>query len=52
MIASIRGKLIEKSPPRLTVDVGGVGYELQAPMSTFYHLPDVGKEVSLQTKAK
>ncbi len=49
MIASIRGKLIEKSPPRLMVDVGGVGYELQAPMSTFYHLPDVGEEVSLQT---
>ncbi len=52
MIASIRGKLIEKSPPWLTVEVSGVGYELQAPMSTFYYLPDEGEEVSLQTFQK
>jgi holliday junction DNA helicase RuvA len=38
-----------KTPPQLTVDVGGVGYELQAPMSTFFHLPAVGQEVKLLT---
>ena len=38
-----------KSPPNLMVDVGGVGYELAAPMSTFYDLPEVGREVTLST---
>lgn len=49
MIGRIRGTLILKNPPHLMVDVGGLGYELQAPMSTFYHLPEVGEVVTLFT---
>ena len=49
MIGKITGKIIEKQPPQLVVDVHGVGYEIDAPMSTFYQLPDVGSEVSLFT---
>lgn len=49
MIGRLRGTLIHKQPPWLVVDVGGVGYELEAPMSTFYDLPEVGREVSLFT---
>ena len=49
MIGRLRGTLIHKQPPWLVVDVGGVGYELEAPMSTVYDLPDVGREVSLFT---
>ena len=49
MIGSLRGRIASKSPPQLTVDVGGLGYELEAPMSTFFHLPPVGAEVSLLT---
>ena len=45
MIGFIRGKLVIKTPPHLTVDVGGVGYDIEAPMSTFYTLPAVGSEV-------
>jgi Holliday junction DNA helicase RuvA len=41
--------LISKRPPALTLDVGGVGYELEAPMSTFYRLPDTGQTLSLVT---
>ncbi len=44
-----RGKIASKTPPQLTVEVGGLGYELEAPMSTFFHLPPVGAEVSLLT---
>lgn len=49
MIGWIKGVLREKRPPRLLVDVGGVGYELEAPMSTFSALPETGREVSLFT---
>lgn len=49
MIGHLAGKLIAKTPPTLMVDVGGVGYELEAPMSTFYTLPAVGQQVSLHT---
>lgn len=49
MIGRIRGILLEKSPPQVLVDVNGVGYEIDAPMSTFYNLPDAGKEVTLLT---
>ena len=49
MIGRLTGLLVYKAPPQLMVDVGGVGYELSAPMSTFYDLPDVGREVVLFT---
>lgn len=49
MIGRLRGKLVRKLPPALIVDVGGVGYELEAPMSTFYRLPEIGSEVELHT---
>ena len=49
MIGRLKGVLIHKAPPWLVVDVHGVGYELEAPMSTFYDLPEVGREVSLFT---
>ena len=49
MIGSLRGTLTSKRPPWLTLDVAGVGYDLEAPMSTFYRLPDVGRELLLLT---
>lgn len=49
MIGSLRGTLTSKRPPWLTLDVGGIGYELEAPMSTFYRLPDLGRELMLVT---
>lgn len=49
MIGRLRGTLIEKQPPYLLLDVNGVGYELQAPMTTFYRLPALGVEVVLHT---
>jgi Holliday junction DNA helicase RuvA len=49
MIGSVRGRIASKAPPQLTVDVGGIGYELEAPMSTFFLLPSVGEEVRLLT---
>lgn len=49
MIGRLKGTLVHKQPPWLVVDVGGVGYELEAPMSTFYDLPELGREVALFT---
>ena len=49
MIGYLRGTLITKRPPSLTLDVGGVGYELEAPMSTFYRLPEIGQPLTLVT---
>jgi len=49
VIGRLRGILVSKQPPWLLVEVGGVGYELEAPMSTIYDLPATGKEVVLLT---
>lgn len=49
MIGRLRGTLAYKQPPNLMIDVQGVGYELEAPMSTFYELPESGEEVTLYT---
>jgi len=49
MIGRLRGTLIAKQPPALVVDVNGVGYELEAPMSTFFDLPETGREIALFT---
>lgn len=48
MIAHIAGKLIQKQPNSVIVDVGGVGYELTVPLSTFYDLGEIGADVSLR----
>jgi Holliday junction DNA helicase RuvA len=47
MIASLRGVLLEKRPPWLLLEVAGVGYQVEAPMSVFYDLPETGVEVAL-----
>lgn len=49
MIGFLRGNLLSKNPPQLLLDVNGVGYEIEAPMTTFYDLPAVGQAVSLYT---
>jgi Holliday junction DNA helicase RuvA len=49
MIGRITGTLAEKSPPLVLIDVGGVGYEVDVPMSTFYNLPALGERVALLT---
>ena len=49
MIGKLTGILSDKNPPQVIVDCGGVGYEVQVPMSTFYNLPAIGEKVSLLT---
>lgn len=49
MIGRLTGLIAEKSPPQVLVDVNGVGYELDVPMSTFYHLPGLGERTTLLT---
>lgn len=49
MIGYLRGKLAHKAPPLLVLDVQGVGYELEAPMTTFYQLPALGDDIILHT---
>lgn len=49
MIGFLRGRVVERQPPLLLLDVNGVGYEVQAPISTFYRLPLTDKEISLYT---
>jgi Holliday junction DNA helicase RuvA len=50
MIARLTGVLSEKAPPFVLLDVNGVGYEVQVPMSTFYNLPELGAKVTLLTQ--
>ena len=49
MIGRITGTLAEKQPPHVLVDVGGIGYEIDVPMSTFYNLPVIGERITLYT---
>ena len=50
MIGRLSGMLLEKNPPQVLIDVGGVGYEVDVPMSTFYNLPKIGEKVALFTQ--
>ena len=49
MIGRLVGKLLEKNPPQVLIDVQGIGYEVDVPMSTFYNLPAIGESVTLLT---
>jgi len=49
MIGRLTGEIISKKPPQILIDVNGVGYEVEAPMTTFYELPDAGNNVVLLT---
>ncbi len=49
MIGKLTGTLLEKNPPQIVVDVHGIGYEVDVPMSTFYNLPATGEKVTLHT---
>jgi holliday junction DNA helicase RuvA len=48
VIAQLRGRILEKHPNRIVVDVGGVGYDVSVPLSTFYGLGDAGSDISLR----
>lgn len=50
MIGRLNGKLVEKQPPQIVIDVGGVGYEVDVSMQTFYTLPPLGEPVQLFTQ--
>jgi Holliday junction DNA helicase RuvA len=50
LIGRLTGVLLEKNPPQLIVDVNGVGYEVDVPMSTFYNLPEIGAKITLLTQ--
>jgi len=49
MIGRLHGVLLAKKPPQLLIDVAGMGYEVSAPMTTFYELPEIGNEITLHT---
>lgn len=49
MIGRIAGTLLNKQPPYILIDVGGIGYEIEIPMSTFYNLPPAGEKTTLLT---
>lgn len=49
MIGRLSGVLLDKQPPQILVDIHGMGYEIDVPMSTFYHLPATGERVTLHT---
>ncbi len=49
MIGRLKGKIINKKPPQLLIDVNGVGYDVEAPMTTFYELPGIGQKATLLT---
>ena len=49
MIGRLTGVLLEKQPPHMLLDVNGVGYEVDSPMSTFYRLPAIGEKTTLHT---
>ncbi|MGB4497818.1 MAG: Holliday junction branch migration protein RuvA [Methylococcaceae bacterium] len=49
MIGFLRGKIALKAPPLIVLDINGVGYEIEAPMTVFYDLPEIGAEITLQT---
>lgn len=50
MIGFLRGKIARKAAPFIVLDVNGVGYEIEAPMTVFYNLPELGAEITLQTQ--
>ena len=49
MISRLTGKILSKQAPQVLLDIAGVGYEVEAPMSTFYHLPAIGEQTTLHT---